>query len=154
MTGKKRDEPAIILLAEDNPADAELTREAMRESKIRNTLYHVRDGVEVMDFLRNKGEYRDMPRPDVILLDLNMPRKDGRKTLAEIKQDPDLKSIPVVVLTTSDAEEDIIRSYDLHANCYVTKPLDLDEFSKVVAGIENFWFCIVKLPHNKETGQP
>jgi len=148
MTGRKHGEPITILLVEDNPADARLVNEAMKEIKIRNTLYHVPDGVEAMAFLRKQGEYAKMPRPDVILLDLNMPRKDGRQTLKEIKADPELRRIPVVVLTVSDAEEDIIKSYDLHANCYVTKPLNLDEFSKVVTGIENFWFEIVKLPPN------
>ncbi len=148
MTGRKHGEPITILLVEDNPADARLVNEAMKEIKIRNTLYHVPDGVEAMAFLRKQGEYAKMPRPDVILLDLNMPRKDGRQTLKEIKEDPELKRIPVVVLTVSDAEEDIIKSYNLHANCFVTKPLDLDEFSKVVTGIENFWFEIVKLPPN------
>ena len=148
MTDRKHGEPITILLVEDNPADARLVKEAMKEVKINNTLYHVPDGVEAMAFLRRQGEYSKMIRPDVVLLDLNMPRKDGRQTLKEIKADPDLRRIPVVILTVSDAEEDIIKSYDLHANCYVTKPLNLDEFSKVVAGIENFWFEIVKLPPN------
>lgn len=148
MTGHKHGDPIILLLVEDNPADARMLKEAMKDFKINNALYHVPDGVEAMAFLRNQGEYAHMPRPDVILLDLNMPRKDGRQTLKEIKEDPDLKRIPVVVLTVSDAEEDIIKSYNLHANCYVTKPLNLDEFSKVVTGIESFWFEIVKLPPN------
>ena len=148
MTGRKQGEPINILLVEDNPADARLVKEAMKEVKINNTLYHVPDGVEAMAFLRRQGEYSKMIRPDVVLLDLNMPRKDGRQTLKEIKADPDLRRIPVVILTVSDAEEDILKSYDLHANCYVTKPLNLEEFSKVVAGIENFWFEIVKLPPN------
>jgi two-component system, chemotaxis family, response regulator Rcp1 len=153
MTAEKHAEPVIILLAEDNPADFHLTAEAIKETKIRNQLFHVNDGVEVLEFLRRQGKYTHAPRPDVILMDLNMPRKDGRRTLKEIKEDPDLKGIPVVILTVSDAEEDIIRSYDLHANCYVTKPMDLDEFAKVVKGIENFWFTIVKLPPNKEAGK-
>ena len=148
MTDRKHGEPITILLVEDNPADARLVKEAMKEVKINNTLYHVPDGVEAMAFLRRQGEYAKMIRPDVVLLDLNMPRKDGRQTLMEIKADPDLRRIPVVILTVSDAEEDIIKSYDLHANCYVTKPLNLSEFSEVVAGIENFWFEIVKLPPN------
>ena len=148
MTSNRYGEPVIILLVEDNPADARLTQEAMKESKIHNKMYHVVDGVEAMAFLRKQGEYAKMPRPDVILLDLNMPRKDGRQTLAEIKEDEDLKRIPVVVLTVSDAEEDIIKSYNLYANCFVTKPMDMDEFAKVVTGIENFWFTIVKLPPN------
>jgi len=153
MTPVQHAEPIIILLAEDNPADFHLTAEAMKESKIRNQLFHVNDGVEVLEFLRRKGKYADVPSPDVILMDLNMPRKDGRRTLQEIKEDPDLKGIPVVILTISDAEEDIIKSYDLHANCYVTKPMDLDEFARVVKGIEDFWFTIVKLPPNKEAGK-
>jgi len=145
MTGSKAD-PIIILLVEDNPTDAELTIETMKDVKIKNELYHVVDGVEALDFLRKRGNYAGMPRPDLILLDLNMPRKDGRRTLAEIKGDPDLRRIPVVVLTISNAEEDVIKSYDLHANCYVTKPLNLEEFARVVKGIEDFWFTIVKLP--------
>ncbi|MGD0857268.1 MAG: response regulator [Dehalococcoidia bacterium] len=153
MTPVQHAEPIIILLAEDNPADFQLTAEALKESKIRNQLFHVNDGVEVLEFLRKKDKYTDVPRPDVILMDLNMPRKDGRRTLQEIKEDPDLKTIPVVILTVSDAEEDIVKSYNLHANCYVTKPMDLDEFSRVVRGIENFWFTIVKLPPNKEAGK-
>jgi len=148
ITGRKQGEPINILLVEDNPTDARLVKEAMKDFKINNTLYHVSDGVEAMAYLRKQGDYAKMPRPGFILLDLNMPRKDGRKTLKEIKEDPDLKRIPVVILTVSDAEEDIIKSYNLHANCYVTKPLNLDEFSKVVKGIENFWFEIVKLPPN------
>jgi len=150
MTGQRHGEPITILLVEDNPADTRLIQEAMKEVKIYNTLYHVPDGVEAMAFLRKQGEYAKVTRPDLILLDLNMPRKDGRQTLKEIKEDPELQRIPVVVLTVSDAEEDIIKSYNLHANCFVTKPLDLDEFSKVVKGIENFWFEIVKLPPNGE----
>ncbi|MCX6007130.1 MAG: response regulator [Chloroflexi bacterium] len=153
MTLVQHAEPIIILLAEDNPADFQLTAEALKESKIRNQLFHVNDGAEVLEFLRKKGKYADVPRPDVILMDLNMPRKDGRRTLAEIKEDPELMGIPVVILTVSDAEEDIIKSYNLHANCYVTKPMDLDEFAKVVRGIEDFWFTIVKLPPNKEAGK-
>jgi two-component system, chemotaxis family, response regulator Rcp1 len=146
MTDRRHEEPVIILLVEDNPTDADLTIEAMNDAKLINKVYHVADGVEAMEFLHKKGKYADMPRPGLILLDLNMPRKDGRETLAEIKEDPDLKRIPVVVLTVSSDEQDILKSYNLHANCYVTKPLDLDEFSKAVQGIENFWFCIVKLP--------
>jgi two-component system response regulator len=153
MTPVQHAEPIIVLLAEDNPADFQLTAEALKESKIRNQLFHVNDGVEVLEFLRKKDKYTDVPRPDVILMDLNMPRKDGRRALKEIKEDPDLKTIPVVILTVSDAEEDIVKSYNLHANCYVTKPMDLDEFSRVVRGIENFWFTIVKLPPNKEAGK-
>lgn len=150
MMHAKKGDPIVILLADDNPADAELTMESMRAAKVNNHLYHVTDGVEVMDFLRNRGNHKDKPRPDLILLDLNMPRKDGLRTLQEIKEDPDLKRIPVVILTVSSAEEDILKSYNLHANSYVTKPLDLDEFAKVVKGIEDFWFTIVKLPPGKE----
>jgi chemotaxis family two-component system response regulator Rcp1 len=152
MTPDRHGDPVIILLAEDNPADAELTMESMKEMKIRNKVYHVKDGVEAMEFLHKRGKYANMPLPDVVLLDLNMPRKDGRRTLEEIKENPDLKHIPVVILTVSDAEEDIMKSYNLHANCYVTKPMDLDEFSKVVRGIEHFWFTIVKLPPNVISG--
>jgi chemotaxis family two-component system response regulator Rcp1 len=148
MTDQRHGDPVILLLVEDNPADARLTQEAMKESKMLNKLYQVEDGVEAMAFLRKQGKYADMPRPDVILLDLNMPRKDGRQTLKEIKEDPELRRIPVVVLTVSSAEEDIMKSYDLHANCFVSKPLDLEMFAKVVAGIENFWFEIVRLPPN------
>jgi two-component system, chemotaxis family, response regulator Rcp1 len=148
MADHKHGDPIIILLVEDNPSDADLTLEAMKDAKLINKMYHVVDGVEAMAFLRNKGKYADMPRPDLILLDLNMPRKDGRETLAEIKEDPELRRIPVVVLTVSDDEQDIVKSYNLHANCYVTKPLDLDEFAKAVKGIENFWFAIVRLPPN------
>jgi two-component system response regulator len=135
-----------ILLVEDNPADVRLTREALKEAKVRNQLYVVEDGVAAMEFLLRKGKYADVPRPDLILLDLNLPKKDGRQVLQEIKQDPDLKRIPVVVLTTSQAEEDIVRSYNLHANCYVTKPVDLDQFITIVKSIEDFWLAIVKLP--------
>ncbi|MDG6256397.1 MAG: response regulator [Methanomicrobiaceae archaeon] len=135
-----------ILLVEDNPGDVRLTKEALREGKVRNNLHIVMDGEEAMAFLRKEGEYAGAPRPDLILLDLNLPRKDGREVLAEIKDDEDLKSIPVVVLTTSQAEEDVARTYNLHANCYITKPVDLEQFLHVVHSIENFWLSIVKLP--------
>ena len=135
-----------ILLVEDNEGDARLAKEAMRDSKIRNTLHHVFDGEEALDFLRRKGPYAQSPRPDLILLDLNLPRKDGREVLAEIKSDADLKCIPVVVLTVSSAEEDVLKSYNLHANCYITKPIDLHQFMKVVHSIEDFWLTIVRLP--------
>ena len=135
-----------ILLVEDNPGDARLTIEAMREAKVRNRMHVVEDGVEAMEFLRRQGRFGDSPRPDLILLDLNLPRKDGREVLAEIKADPDLKRIPVVVLTTSRAEEDVIRAYDLHANCYVTKPVDLAQFMKIVSQIDEFWVKVVTLP--------
>lgn len=135
-----------FLLAEDNPGDVRLTKEALRESKIRNNLNVVPDGVEAMAFLRREGKYADAPTPDVVLLDLNLPKKDGREVLAEIKTDPVLKRIPVVIITSSEAEQDILRTYDLHANCYVTKPVDLDQFIKVIQSIESFWLTIVKLP--------
>lgn len=138
-----------ILLVEDNPGDAQLTLEALAESKILNRLHHAWDGVEAIRFL--KGEVKDAPfsRPDLILLDLNLPRKSGHEVLAELKADPNLRQIPVVILTTSKAEEDILRSYDLHANCYVTKPVDLDRFLEVVRLIEDFWLTIVRLPPHK-----
>lgn len=135
-----------ILMVEDNPGDARLTREALKESKVCNNLHHVRDGVEAMEFLRKEGGFASAPTPDIILLDLNLPRKDGRQVLAELKAIPHLKHIPVVVLTTSEAEQDIVKSYELHANCYITKPVDLDKFVEIIHGIENFWLSIVKLP--------
>jgi chemotaxis family two-component system response regulator Rcp1 len=139
-------DPIEILLVEDNPGDVRLTREALRDGKIYNNLYVVRDGVEAMAFLRKTGQYTRAPRPDLILLDLNLPRKDGHEVLAEVKTDESLRRIPVVILTTSQAEEDIIRTYDLHVNCYITKPVDLDQFVKIVKSIEDFWLTIVKLP--------
>jgi len=135
-----------ILLVEDNPGDARLAAEALKDAKIRNRLHITADGVEAMAFLHQEGKYADAPRPDVILLDLNLPKKDGREVLAEIKKDENLRCIPVVILTVSQAEEDILRSYNLHANCYITKPIDLDQFLKVVQSIEEFWLTIVKLP--------
>jgi CheY-like chemotaxis protein len=138
-----------ILLVEDNAADARLTREALGDSgdsKIANALHHVTDGAEALAFLRREPPYEKAPRPDIVLLDLNMPRMDGRTALAHIKEDADLKSIPVVVLTTSEAEEDILRSYNLHANCYVSKPVDFDKFISIVRAIEDFWMTIVHLP--------
>ncbi len=140
--------PVEILLVEDNPGDVRLTQEALKEGKVINNLHVAMDGVEALAFLRREGEYANAPRPDVILLDLNLPRKDGREVLAEVKVDENLRRIPVVVLTVSKAEEDILRTYDLHANCYITKPIDLDQFIKVVKAIENFWLTIVKLPPN------
>ena len=145
-------EPIEILLVEDNPGDARLAVEALKDSKINNNLYHVKDGVEALDFLRQRGDYAGVPVPDLILLDLNLPRKDGREVLEEIKEDDELKLVPVVVLTTSEAERDLVRSYDLHANAYVVKPLDLDRFIEVVQAIEDFWFAIVKLPPKAEEG--
>jgi len=136
----------VILLVEDNPGDARLTQEAMRDTKMTNLMHVVEDGVEAMQFLRRQGRYGDAPRPDLILLDLNLPKKDGRAVLAEIKTDPELKRIPVVVLTTSRAEEDVLTAYDLHANAYVTKPVDLAQFMKIVALIDEFWINVVTLP--------
>lgn len=135
-----------ILLVEDNPGDVRLAQEALKESKVRNKLYVVDDGVEAMAFLRNQGKYADAPHPDLILLDLNLPRKSGREVLAEVKNDDKLKHIPVVVLTVSKAEEDIMRCYDHHANCYITKPLDFNQFMEVTKSIEEFWLTIVRLP--------
>jgi len=135
-----------ILIVEDNPGDARLIKEVLDGNKIFNSLHMVKDGVEAMEFLRNEGKYKSMPRPDLIILDLNLPRKDGREVLSEIKSDPELKHIPTVIMTISQAEEDILKSYNLHANCYITKPIDLNQFIKVVKSIEDFWFTIVKLP--------
>jgi two-component system, chemotaxis family, response regulator Rcp1 len=137
-----------ILLVEDSPGDVRLTVEALKEAKVSNNLSVVQDGVEAMAFLQQKGAYKDAARPDIILLDLNLPRKDGREVLAEIKEDPKLKQIPVVVLTTSRSEQDILKAYDLHANCYITKPVDFKQFMTVVKSIENFWLTVVKLPVN------
>lgn len=135
-----------ILLVEDNPGDVRLAREALKESKVRNNIYVVEDGVEAMAFLRRKEKYRNMPRPDLILLDLNLPRKSGREVLAEVKSDEGLKRIPVVILTVSKDEEDILKAYDLHCNCYITKPIDFGQFMKITRMIEEFWLEIVKLP--------
>ena len=140
---------AEILLVEDDPADVELTRETMADAKVVTRLHVVGDGLEALAFLRREGEYRKAPRPDLILLDLNMPRMDGRTFLSELRADPHLKAIPVVVLTTSQTEEDILKSYQLGANCYITKPVGLAEFTKVVGAIEEFWFTIVCLPREK-----
>ncbi len=139
-------QPIEMLLVEDSPADVDLTREALIDAKVRNNLSVVSDGVEALAFLRREGKHADAPHPDLILLDLNLPKKDGREVLADIKQDEELRRIPVVILTTSEAEQDIVRSYDLHANCYVTRPVDLDRFLTVVKSIEDFWLAIVKLP--------
>jgi CheY-like chemotaxis protein len=136
-----------ILLVEDNPGDVRLTIEGLNEAKVRNNLQVARDGVEALEFLRRQGRFGDAVRPDLILLDLNLPRMDGRQVLAEVKSDPDLKTIPVVVLTTSSAEQDILHSYQLQANCYITKPVDLEQFIKVVRSIEDFWLTIVRLPN-------
>jgi two-component system, chemotaxis family, response regulator Rcp1 len=148
MANHRLVKPIEILLVEDNPGDADLAREALDGSKFNNALHVVDDGEKAMAFLRREGPYADMPRPDLILLDLNLPRKDGREVLAEIKADDYLKRIPVVILTTSKAEEDVIKSYNLHANCYITKPIDLNQFLDVVRAIEDFWLSIVVLPPN------
>jgi chemotaxis family two-component system response regulator Rcp1 len=144
----ERNGPIEILLVEDNPGDVRLTKEALKEGKVYSNLHTVKDGVEAMEFLRREGKYKDAPRPDIILLDLNLPRKDGREVLEEIKSDELLKRIPVVVLTTSKAEEDVLRTYNLHANCYVTKPVDLEKFMVVVKSIDVFWLTVVTLPPN------
>jgi two-component system, chemotaxis family, response regulator Rcp1 len=144
------DELVDILLVEDNPGDVRLTREALKEAKFRNELHVVSDGVEAVDYLRRKGAFASVLRPHLILLDLNLPRKDGREVLAEIKNDPDLRRIPVVVLTTSEAEVDILKAYDLHANCYISKPVDIDQFMTVVRAIEDFWLTVVKIPPRGE----
>ncbi len=138
--------PVEVLLVEDNPGDVRLTQEAFKEGKLSNGLHVVMDGVAAMAFLRREGEYADAPRPDIILLDLNLPKMDGREVLAKIKTDDELKSIPVIILTTSSAEEDIIRTYNHHANCYITKPVDLEQLINVVRSIEDFWLTVVKLP--------
>ena len=139
--------PVEILLVEDNPGDVRLTEEALKEGKVLNNIHLANDGVEAVSFLQKEGKYTDAVRPDLILLDLNLPKKDGREVLMEIKKDEALRRIPVVVLTTSMAEEDIIRTYDYHANCYITKPVDFDQFINVVKSIEDFWLNVVKLPH-------
>jgi CheY-like chemotaxis protein len=146
MKGKVVGKPIEILLVEDNPGDVRLTREALKESKIINNLHVVMDGEEAMKFLLQKGEYKNKPKPDIVLLDLNLPKKDGREVLAEVKANNRIKRIPIVILTSSEADEDIIKTYNLHANCYIAKPVDLDQFSKVVKTIGDFWFSIVKLP--------
>ena len=149
MTDSTRASPVEILLVEDNPGDVRLTKEALKEGKVYSNLHWAKDGVEALEFLRHQGKFADVPRPDIILLDLNLPKKDGREVLSEIKNDDDLKRIPVVILTTSKAEEDVLRSYQLHANCYVTKPVDLDKFINVVQSIDKFWLTVVTLPNGK-----
>jgi len=144
--------PVEILLVEDSPSDTELTVEALNEAKVRNHLSIVEDGVQALDFLRRKGDYAQAPRPDLIMLDLNLPRKDGREVLAEIKSDDDLKMIPVVVLTTSRAEQDVLQAYKHHANCYITKPVDFGQFINVVRSIESFWLMLVILPQPAKNG--
>ena len=146
MVDTSNTEPIEILLVEDNPGDARLAAEALKENKVRNNLYHVKDGVEAMRFLRGQAEYTDVPLPDLVLLDLNLPRKGGHEVLEEMKGDAKLRLIPVVVLTTSAAERDLIKSYNLHANAYVVKPMSLDQFVEVVQAVEEFWLSIVRLP--------
>jgi two-component system, chemotaxis family, response regulator Rcp1 len=141
-----RSRPVEILLVEDEPGDVRLTVEALRTARVRNRIHTVEDGVEALDFLRRRPPYAAAPRPDLILLDLNLPRKDGRAVLAEIKADPALRTIPVVVLTTSRARDDVQRSYELHANCFISKPMDFNEFSAVVKSIEDFWLTVARLP--------
>jgi chemotaxis family two-component system response regulator Rcp1 len=138
--------PIEILMVEDNPGDVRLTVEALKEGKVRNNFHAVQDGVEALAYLRREGPHAEAARPDLILLDLNLPKKNGREVLAEIKDDPDLRRIPVVILTVSQAEQDIVKSYNLHANCYITKPVDLEQFLEVVKSIENFWLTVVMLP--------
>lgn len=146
MSNKNFVKPVDILLVEDNPGDVRLTKEALKDAKVLNEIYVAKDGVEAMAFLRKEGSFAHVAVPDLILLDLNLPRKDGREVLAEIKNDPKLKHIPVVILTSSEAEEDILKSYNLHANCYVTKPVSLTQFAEIMLAIDSFWFSIVKLP--------
>ena len=147
MAERERAAPPVeILLVEDNPGDVRLTKEALKEGKVYSNLHWAKDGVEALEFLKREGKHAKAPRPDIILLDLNLPKKDGREVLAVIKKDSVLKHIPVVVLTTSEAEEDVLKSYELHANCYVTKPVDLEKFIHVVQSIDRFWLTVVTLP--------
>ncbi len=146
MNMKNKFKAVEILLIEDNPGDVRLTIEALKESKIMNNMHVADDGIEALSFLKKEGIYKDKPRPDLIILDLNLPKKDGREVLGEIKSDDSLKQIPIVILTTSEAEEDIIKSYELHANCYITKPVNMEQFIKVVKSVGDFWFSIVMLP--------
>jgi CheY-like chemotaxis protein len=148
MNPVDRPDPIEVLLVEDDPGDVLLIREAFEDNKVANRLHVVADGVEALEFMRQQGQHADAPRPDLVLLDLNLPRKDGREVLAEVKNDDALRSIPIVVLTTSQAEEDVLRSYDLHANAYVTKPVDFDRFIGVVRQIDQFFVSVVKLPPN------
>jgi CheY-like chemotaxis protein len=148
MVSRENIRPIEILLVEDNPGDVRLTLEALKEGKVLNKLHVVKDGVEAIEFLNRQKKFSKAVRPDLILLDLNLPKKDGREVLAEIKNDPNLRRIPVVVLTTSKSEQDILESYDQHANCYITKPVDLNQFMEVIRSIEDFWLTIVNLPLN------
>ena len=148
MTGQRTLRAIAILMVEDNPGDVRLTREALKGGKVWNQLHVVEDGVAALDFLNQRAPYQQALRPDLVLLDLNLPKKDGREVLAAIKSDPSLKMIPVVILTTSQAEEDVLRAYNLNANCYVTKPVDFDQFTRIVQTIEQFWLTVVTLPPN------
>ena len=148
MSRNEKLRPIEILLVDDNPGDIRLTQEALKESKVLNNIHIVEDGMEALEFLRKEGRFKSVITPDIVLLDLNLPKRNGREVLAEIKNDDFLKKIPVVILTMSRAEEDILKSYALHANCYITKPVDMDQFIKIVRSIENFWFSIVRLPPN------
>ncbi len=148
MNGEQNMKAVDILLVEDNAGDIRLTQEALKDNRLSNHLSVVKDGEEAMAFLRQEGKYANAPRPELILLDLNLPKKDGREVLAEIKGDPNLRRVPVVVLTTSCAEEDILKAYDLNGNCYITKPVDWEQFIRVVKSIEDFWLTLVKLPKN------
>lgn len=154
MTPQETARPIEILLVEDNPGDVRLTREILQEARVHNNLSVADDGEKALEFLRRKGAYAGAPRPDLILLDLNLPKVDGREVLASIKDDPKLRAIPVVVLTTSKAEEDILKSYDLHANCYISKPVEFDGLVRVVHSIEDFWFSIVRLAKSEIAGGP
>jgi len=146
MNGRLNREPLKILLVEDSPSDIDLTKEALDEGKVIHELFVVEDGVAAMQFLNREGVYADVPRPDLVLLDLNLPQKDGREVLAEIKTTPKLKRLPVIVLTTSAAEEDVCSTYEHHANCYITKPVDVEEFIRVVRSLGEFWLSFVRLP--------
>jgi chemotaxis family two-component system response regulator Rcp1 len=149
ITFRMQGRPVEILLVEDNPADVHLTVEALRDAKVHNNLHVASDGEEALAFLRRRNGYKEAPRPDLILLDLNLPRKSGREVLADVKADPDLRQIPVIILSTSSAEDDVTSAYDLAANCYVTKPVDLDEFIGVVRAIDSFWLSLARLPTSK-----
>ncbi|MBU1194050.1 MAG: response regulator [Proteobacteria bacterium] len=150
MTDNNSISPAQVLLVEDNIDDVELTLEALKDSKVRMDVHVVSDGIAAMKFLRRQGEYANKPRPDLILLDLNLPLMDGREVLKTVRNDPDLTDLPVVVLTTSQSEEDVCKAYKLHANCYISKPVDFKQFSEIVKQIEGFWFQLVKLPRRSE----
>jgi CheY-like chemotaxis protein len=153
MSDRAPGAPVEILLVEDNPADVRLTKEALKEGKVYSNLHWAKDGVEALEFLRRQGKHAGAPRPDIVLLDLNLPKKDGRQVLQDIKNDENLKRIPVVILTTSKAEEDVLKSYNLHANCYVTKPVDLEQFIRVVKSIDTFWLTVVTLPNGDYVGR-